>query len=387
MPEYSWKAFQKSAQARPGSLQECSVWLLAGEEGWLRREFQQRLLADLLSEEERAWGLEIFGLTPALARTQPAEGSWAQNILRAAATLPFFSAKRVVLVEEVHLLPASQQEELASAFGRISESSVLIFSSSESAGQKRSRLSGGFREAAKKEGNLVLFDPLREAEAIAWAEEEARKAGKRLERSAASLLVHQRLGTDLGSLKREIEKLVLFAEALPSIRCEQVEEMTPRRLEESVFELTDTVSQGKAGRARALTLARRLLKAKEEPARILGALSRHFRLLWQTKALLERGWKPGDSVKDLEGAEQILLSRRDSVSAVFARQAWLARKYVEQARRFSWSQLEEAFPALSRCDLALKGLAFPPCTDPGLALELALISLCGDSRETPSSRH
>lgn len=381
MAEYSWRDFEKGPLAEAGRLQECRVWLLAGEEDWLRREMQRRLAAGLLSEEERAWGLEVFDLTPALVRGQPSEGNWAKNILRAVNTMPFFSQRKVVAVNEVHLLPSEEQQEIASALEGLADTSILILSSSESARKKRSRISAALSGGVKKRGNVVRFDALKPNEAIEWVVEEAQRAGKPIDKSAAALLVSQRLGTDLGGLKREIEKLALFAGSAPSITTAHVEEMTPRLLEERIFELSDAVSLGNRGQALAMTRLRRLLEAKEEPLRILWVLCQHFRLLWQAKGMLEMGWRPNRPLQEFGDGGEFLLSGRESLAAALAGKPWLASKLAEQARRFTWPQLEQAFLALSRCDLALKGLSSPPCYDKGLALELAIISICSDSED------
>jgi len=397
LAEYSWKDFEKPPLSDPNQLQQCRCWLLAGEENWLCQQFQEILLAALLSREERAWGLEVFRLSPALLRSKPGEGSWARALLRSVTTFPFFSRKRVVIVEGVHLLAGGEQEEIAAALENLPENAVLILSTSERAGGKkgqasgesseteaRGRLSARLCQAMRKCGNLVRFEPLSEKEAIAWAEQETQRAEKRLERSAATLLVQKRVGRDLGRLKKEIDKLVLFVGSRSFIRCEDVAEVTPRVLEEKIWDLTDALGKGKAGRATAVAVLRGMMKpteeagkAKAESLRILALLARHFRLLWQTKALLERGWKPGDPVRDSCGGESLLLTGRHSAARVFPSQPWLAGKYADQARRFTWPRLEEAFLSLLQCDLALKGLSAPSRPHPGLALELTLLALSG----------
>jgi DNA polymerase III subunit delta len=383
LAEHTWRELEK---IKTGELQACPLWLLTGEEGWLRRDFLEKLLAGLLSPEERSWGLEVFRLSPALLRTRPPEGTWAKSILRSAATLPFFSPLRVVVVEEAQLLPVEQQEELAGALADISPTTRLILSSGETAKAGRAKSAGTSRRAgqiseklrqqAKAAGKVVNFAPLNIGESIAWAQEQARRQGKRLDSSAAAILVQQRLGTDLGKLKSEIDKLVLFAGDNPAIRAAEVEAMTPRILEESVFDLADALSQRTGQQARALVVLRSLLRGGEEPVRILGVLIRHLRLIWQVKGMLERGWRPGAEKNPETDLAAVLLQGKDSASALFGRLSWQAGKLAEQARRFTWFQLEQGFLALFQCDLALKGMAFPPRNDPGLALELAVIALC-----------
>gem|GEM_PF-2030762 len=383
MSEHTWRDLEK---IKTLELSACPLWWLTGEEVWLRRDFLTRLMAALLPPEERSWGLEIIRLSPALLRTRPPEGSWAKNILRAAATLPFFSPLRVVVVEEIQLLPPEQQEELAEALAEIPATTKLIFVASGAAKAAKPKGGGGSRRSKQisekllrqvgAKGKVVNFAPLSIPESIAWAQEQTRKQGKRLEPSAAAILVQQRLGPDLGKLQSEIEKLVLFAGENPAIRAAEVEAMTPRILEERVFDLTDALTQRTGQQARALGVLRGLLKSGEEPVRILALLIRHLRLIWQVKGLLERGWRPGENKAGEGDFESVLLQGRDSAATLFGRLAWQSGKLAEQARRFTWFQLEQAFLALMQCDLALKGMSFPPRTDPGLALELAVLALC-----------
>jgi DNA polymerase III subunit delta len=393
LPDYSWR---EVAKIKGPELQACPIWLLTGEEVWLRQDFLAKLLANLLPPEERSWGLEIIRLSPVLLRTRPPEGTWAKHILRAVATLPFFSPLRVVVVEEIQLLPPEQQEELAEALADIPPTTKLIFIASDAGKATKSKSGGGprrskqisdkLRRQVEATGKVVSFIPLGIPESIAWAQEQARKQGKRLEPSAAAILVQQRLGPDLGKLKSEIDKLILFVGENPTIRAAEVEAMTPRILEERVFDLTDALTQRAGQQARALGVLRGLLKAGEEPVRILALLIRHLRLIWQVKGLLERGWRPGQNKTPEADFEAVLLQGKDSGSVLFGRLAWQSGKLAEQARRFTWFQLEQAFLSLFQCDLALKGMSFPPRNDPGLALELAVIALSSGERELPIYR-
>jgi len=399
LSEHTWRDFDNSAAGK-APLPDCTIWLLAGKEGLLRRQFLDRLLLSLLTAEERGWGLETLRLTPALVRANPPEGSWAKHITNLAAALPFFSSKRVVVVDEAQHLPPDQQTVLAEALGSLSQNSVLILTSPETAGAQRgkavaakkppakSRASTKTKAAAKGKlsadlckainqlGAVVHFAPLKSDEAVAWVINEARKSGKKMEPSAAGFLVTQRIGPDLGALQREVDKLVLFAANEPTIKISHVQEMTPRTLEDSVFELTKALEQGRAGQQRVLILLRRMLQEKVEPMRILPILTRHYRFIWQAKGLLEKGWRIGQPIKEAAAFESVVLHEKDSLAAIPPQNSWQIEKAANQARRLTWPQLAKILTALAECDLALKGLSSPPRTDPALALELAVISLC-----------
>jgi DNA polymerase-3 subunit delta len=243
-------------------------------------------------------------------------------------------------------------------------------------------VSAKLRAAVGKAGAIVWFAALDAKEAAEYIQRQARRAGVHLDQSAAAMLVSQRLGTDLATLRRELDKLVLFVGEGKVITCAHVEAMTPRLLEDKIWDLTDALSLGKAGLASALVVLRRMLQARDEPGRILPSIVSHIRFLWQVKGLLEIGWRPGQPVQTPE-SEEILIGGGDALAARFSKQTWLAGKSADQARRFTWSQLERALIALSDCDRALKGLS-PALRDGGMALELALITICSDPKDLPA---
>jgi len=119
-----------------------------------------------------------------------------------------------------------------------------------------------------------------------------------------------------------------------------------------------------------------LAERREDPVRILGLLAHSFRLIWQTKLLRERGWRPNQEV-DEETERLLPLDPRKNALAQFSRLPWLAGRTVRQAAAFSWDQLTRALQALLSCDLTIKGIQ-GKITDPAFALELLVLQLCAD---------
>jgi len=229
--------------------------------------------------------------------------------------------------------------------------------------------------AVERAGVVVDFPALRPPEAAAWVVRRAKELGKRLEPAAARKLADQKIGPHLRQLEQELEKLALYVGEGATISAAHVEEVTPRLIEESVNRLLDAVGRRSPGPA--VVILRELLEEQREaPERILGALSSSLRLLWQTKLLLERGWRPGAEV-DEEAAAMLLQDPRRSALGQFARRSWAAGRSARQAQALSWAQLERALLSLHACDLALKGIA-GKVGDPATALELLVVQLCSD---------
>ena len=118
-----------------------------------------------------------------------------------------------------------------------------------------------------------------------------------------------------------------------------------------------------------------LRERREDPGRIVGMLAQAIRLIWQTKLLMEHGWRPQQEV-DEETARLLPQEERKNALAQFARRPWQAQRTVRQAKALSWAQLRRAVEALYACDLAAKGIQGKLGEEP--ALELLVIQLCGD---------
>ena len=114
--------------------------------------------------------------------------------------------------------------------------------------------------------------------------------GQTIEPPALQLLL-TRAGTELRRLQIEVDKLSLLIGDRGVIRVADVELLTPKLAEESVFRLADAVAARNG--ALALAVLRELMEGQlESPYRIFPLIIRQFRLIWQTKVLLDAGWKP-----------------------------------------------------------------------------------------------
>ncbi len=300
----------------------------------------------------------------------------ATDVLNRSQTGALFGGSRVVVVGEAHRMSAREQEALSKAVGDLPAGVTVVLVTGESADRGRpAGVGAALQRAIAKHGLVIEFRSLNVREAAAWAMERAKDSGKKLEPAAARKLVEQKVGVGLGGLEGEIEKLVLFVGEEGVITSSHVDEVSPRLVEEDIFRLLDAVGRREAGRA--VGILRGLLgDRREEPGRIVGMLAQTIRLIWQTKLLVEHGWRPGQEV-DEETAALLPQDERKNALAQFSRRSWLAQRTVRQASQFTWEQLSKAIQALHGCDLAIKRIR-GKVTDPAGALELLVVQLCTD---------
>ncbi|MBI5240533.1 MAG: DNA polymerase III subunit delta [Elusimicrobia bacterium] len=140
----------------------------------------------------------------------------AAAVISEAMTLPVFADRRLVVVESPKL-PAEARSALAAYLQSPNPSTTLVLFSEERKLDPRDSL----LKAAAAAGAVVLFKPLREEEAVARLQAEARRAGKTISPDAAEALVAE-AGTDWAILKQELEKAALFAAQAPAIGPEHV---------------------------------------------------------------------------------------------------------------------------------------------------------------------
>jgi DNA polymerase-3 subunit delta len=303
----------------------------------------------------------------------------ASDLIGRSQTGGLFGGARVMVVWEAEKIDDREQEALAKAVAPLLEGVSVILVTAEVGDRTRRKalraVRAGLRRAIEEHGVAIEFRALAVAEAAQWAVARAKELGKKLEPAAARKLVQQRVGTGLGEVEAEVEKLALFVGDLKVISSAHVDEVSPLLVEENVFRLVDAVGRRSAGRA--VGILRGLLEEQgEEAGRLLGMLAQSIRLIWQTKLLLDRGWGPG---READEAVQEMLPQEERKNALaqFKRKSWLARRTVGQAKAYSWGQLTRAMAALHSCDMAMKGIQ-GKVSDEGAALELLVVQLCSD---------
>ncbi|UCH33321.1 MAG: DNA polymerase III subunit delta [Armatimonadota bacterium] len=365
MPKLSAAQFHKQGYDPQG--QWC---LLHGPEYELKLRVRNGIVERLVSPEDRDYAVETFVV---------GKGVRAAAISGRAQTAASLSPVRVLVVDGVENMTNAEQRELASNLRAAPGTTVILTEGARgqrserrrsAGGEAKSRLSAELIKAVAESGSVVECAAMRREEAAAWAADYAQSLGSTMKPAVAALLT-ERVGTDLGRIAREVEKLVLVASEGSGISKRHVEELTVRAPEDNVFAVGDAIGAGDADQA--LAVLRDLVQYQGvEPTTALAFIARQFRLIWQTKVLLDTGWRPGKEPSD--EAEALLPEDADIRRYLSSRQ-WLVNRLAGQARRFSWPQLAYALRRVLAAELALKGIG-EGVSEPRMALELLVAGLC-----------
>ncbi len=184
-----------------------------------------------------------------------------------------------------------------------------------------------------KTGRAKRFDQPEGDQLERWIRTHVDERGGHIAPAAVQVLATN-VGSDLSALGNEIEKLLLYAGPEGTITAEDVARLSPYASEAEIWDLVDAL--GGRQSAQVATLFQRKLNAGAEPFYLFSMFIRQFRLLLQTKSLMESGERAGGI------AQQMKL------------RPFVAEKLTRQAAGFSLPQLEQIYRRLLQIDIDAK---------------------------------
>ena len=279
------------------------VYLLMGEEVYLRNQYRKKLKEALLDPEDTMNQAVFEG-----------KGINVREVIDLAETLPFFAERRVLELQDSGFAK-NACPELADYIPELPESTCLILTESEV--DKRGRV----YKAIKKEGRVVEFKKQDERTLARWVLGILNKEGRKItEETMRGFL--QRIGSDMERIDRELEKLLCYTIGKDVIETADVEAVCTEQTENRIFDMIQAITE--QNQRRALELYADLLAMKEPPMRILYLITRQFHQLLQLKELEGQGMEKSEMAK-AAGVPPFAIG-----------------KYMAQCRKFTKKQLRRA---------------------------------------------
>ena len=272
------------------------------------------------------------------------------DIRTAAMSLPFLSAKRVVVLDNplARLKEKEDQEGFVDFLNKLPETTILIlviddyYRNVPIKGQwqklwqvmgEKHWLQAWVREAGSRAA-IRTYQMPQKGEMTRWIMKQAKDAGGEFLPAAASVLADY-VGGETRVASLEINKLLTYVDFSRAVEVEDVERLTPYANPPSIFEMVDALAGGNV--AQAQKVFHELLET-DEPAMLFGMVVRQFRLLLQAREILDEG---GDSKQAMKEIAEI-------------KSKFVADKALRQARRFKMSDLEAIFHRLLELDSDVK---------------------------------
>lgn len=305
----------KSIQEDIKNRQFKPVYLLYGEEAYLRQQYKQMLIKALVPEDD----------TMNFSRYE-GKGIEPREIIDLAETMPFFAERRVILLENTGFFK-NKCEELSEYMKQLPEYLCMIFVETEV--DKR----GKMYKAAKAAGRVTEFSVQNVQMLTKWVLQILNREGKKITQRNMELFL-TKTGTDMGNIRMELEKLLSYTMGRDVVEREDIEAVCTTQTTNKIFDMVRAVTE--KNQRLALDLYNDLLTLREPPMRILFLLARQFNQLMVTKEMTEKGYG------------------QPEIASHLGVPPFVARNYLQIARKYRFSQLEQAVKDFTEAEELVK---------------------------------
>lgn len=292
-----------------------SIYLLYGEERFLKRLYKRRLIESMRSEEDTINYNYYEG-----------NGINVQEVIDISETLPFFAENRLVVIENSGFFKKATLE-LADYLKNVPETTRILFVEEEV--DKRGKM---YKTVMKEERAVEIKK--QDAQTLSkWMIGLMRHEGIEMKEKTAQFMISM-VGMDMFQLNSEVEKLICYTMGRNEVTIEDVQEVCVTHITNHIFDMVEAVAN--KNQKRALEYYYDLISLKEAPMRILFLLARQFRLIYQMK-LTE-----GTGIGNAEIAKKLGI------------QPFVVKKYQAQAKHFTKKFLREILEDAAEIEESVK---------------------------------
>lgn len=271
------------------------IYLFYGSEAYLKKLYKKKFTQAILPASDTMNLTYMEGKKPDIP-----------TVLEAVNTMPFFSEKRLVILENTGFFTTSCA--LTDKLSSIPDTTVLLFI--EDSIDKKTKM---YKEVYKL-GYVCEMNSMDDNNLKIFIASSLEKEGLKISEAAAQhMLMH--CGTDMELLTQELNKLSAYCTGKNSVTAQDIDLICTKHLTRQIFQMMDYI--GGKNQNKALALYHDLLSLREKPMSILALITRHF-----NKLLL---------IKDL--------TKKNSAKEVIAKKAGVPAfsipKYRQQAQSFT----------------------------------------------------
>ncbi len=277
-----------------------NVYLLYGEEDYLKKQYKEKLRNAMLSPDDTMNFAYYEG-----------KGINVKEVIDLAETLPFFAERRLIIMEDTGFFK-NATPEFADYIKEMPETTAMIFVESEV--DKRGKLF----KAVQGKGRAVELGRQDESTLLRWILGNVKKEGKQISEATLRYFL-TKVGTDMENIQKELEKLFCYTLERDQITTEDVEAICTTQITNQIFDMVSAVADKQ--QRKALDYYYDLLALKEPAMRILFLLTRQFKLLLEVKVLTKQGFD------------------RKDIASKTGLHPFVVGKYQEQAKNFSKKEL------------------------------------------------
>lgn len=279
------------------------VYLLYGEEDYLRKQYRDRLTHALINPGDTMNYQYLEGKDISVGK-----------LIDLAETTPFLAEHRLIVIENSGFFKTTQ-DQLADYVKDVAEDTVLLFV--EPQVDKRNRLFKACQEA----GYVTEFAKQTPETLTRWITGMVVNREKKQITQRALDTFMEYVGPDMENIVSELEKLFCYTMDKEDITEADVQAVCTRQIDNKIFDMIEAALTKR--QKRALTLYYDLIALKEPPRKILVLITKQCNQLYQTKLLRGKGY---DS---------------KSIASKLSLPPFVASKYVAQASKYPVEVLRE----------------------------------------------
>lgn len=321
---------------RPAKGPPQPVYVLHGDEDFLKRQVQAKLRARVLGDDSA----NDFN-----SSTYPGDKAVWATVNDELATLGFLGGRRLVVIEAADPFVTRHRGQLEKYFAAPSPNGTLVLEVKSF--PSNTRLAKALDPAGNIECKAPAAHRLPEW-CVRWC---SAQYAKQLAAPAAQLLV-QLIGPEMGLLDQELAKLATYVGEAGRIESADVDRLVGNSRAEDVWKIFDAIGTGQVGAA--LAVLDRLFDQGNDPMAILGAFSYQMRTLARAARLHAQGRGLSSALEEA------------------GVQRWKAERTEAQMRHLGQRRLRRLYDWLLEVDQGLKGGSALP---PRLLLERLMVRL------------
>ncbi len=312
---------EKALKGHIASKKYNNIYVIFGDEKYLVKHYSNLLIKKVAGETPDEFAFHEFTKEVDLQKLSVAIGA-------VAFTAPCNCV--VVYDYDINKLDKDDFDALKSVALNVPDTTVLIFSyptfdTSSKTGEegKRSKFKPFCDAVVKAKGEVF---ELSERDAVALEHQLAKwadKAGKKLSLPVASKIIYYS-GTNLQTLKNELDKLIAFTGDSEEIDIKDVEKVVVKKLEARIFDLMDFVILGNLDKA--YSLLYKLFELREDPRTIVRLLGSSYVDIYRARVTSESGGVMSETADFFK----------------YGKRAWVLGKIKTKAERLSTNAIRRS---------------------------------------------
>ena len=296
------------------------VYLLYGKENYLKEDILKKLRNRLIDPAYRELNYKVFY----------GEKLSINEVINDLETLPLMSEHKLVVIKEAEKIKKNDEKRLENYFNRLSlknNFSTLIIIYKESSPNK------GLITAIKRVGIASNFNITDKAKLVLWINSKFRQSNKKITPEALFYL-QSIVGSDLGRLFNEIEKIDIYTKGQKIIEKEDVMISIGGLESVNIFKVLDSI--GDKDIKNSIEGLVKLNQGNLHHLSVFAMIYRQIKLILQTKLLLAGGF----NFKEVEKKLKLPY--------------FVVEKIIKQSKKYTFKEICKSYELLNIADLELK---------------------------------